>query len=271
WGTAVKWEVVVCGWASAGGHGNVSSGCCRGGDVVVRMAAGVVVLAVGDRRSSEGRRKSSGGAWRRWVVDWIDRVTGNIFGFAGKTFRRRRPEMVAESGGWPAAAGNDGRGREARDRGFSKFHRGGGGQSATHSPTTAAAAAGKAAVVAAVVVAVVLDLWMVVRGSGEVADGVVVHGDSRRRRRHHPDTHRLTGGGGATLNLFGARERIESLSPTGGGLVVAPPPACCHVGGVGVEHHSPTRCLDCGGVGGVVAVAAEKVGDGGGTTPIPTA
>nr|GFA37955.1 hypothetical protein [Tanacetum cinerariifolium] len=43
------WEVVVCGWASAGGHGNVSSGCCHGGDVVVRMAAGVVVLAVGDR------------------------------------------------------------------------------------------------------------------------------------------------------------------------------------------------------------------------------
>nr|GFB64198.1 hypothetical protein [Tanacetum cinerariifolium] len=39
-------------------------------------------------------------------------------------------------------------------------------------------AAGKAAAVAAVVVAVVLDLWMVVRGSGEVADGVVVHGDS---------------------------------------------------------------------------------------------
>nr|GFB54651.1 hypothetical protein [Tanacetum cinerariifolium]GFB66502.1 hypothetical protein [Tanacetum cinerariifolium] len=53
WGTAVKWEVVVCGWESAGGHGNVGSGCCHGGDVVVRMAAGVVVLVVGDRRSSE--------------------------------------------------------------------------------------------------------------------------------------------------------------------------------------------------------------------------
>nr|GEX53664.1 hypothetical protein [Tanacetum cinerariifolium] len=36
-----------------GGHGNVGTGCCHGGDVVVRMAAGVVVLAVGDRRSSE--------------------------------------------------------------------------------------------------------------------------------------------------------------------------------------------------------------------------
>nr|GEW65604.1 hypothetical protein [Tanacetum cinerariifolium] len=48
-------------------------------------------------------------------------------------------------------------------------------------PQPATAAAGKAVAVV-VVPAVVVDLWMVVRGSGEVADGMVVHGDSGVRR-----------------------------------------------------------------------------------------
>nr|GEY56904.1 reverse transcriptase domain-containing protein [Tanacetum cinerariifolium] len=70
------------------------------GGSVVRMAAGVVVLALGRRRLLE--------KWRRVtesdVGDRIDRVTGNIFWgspetLAGKVFRRRRcggcrPEVV---------------------------------------------------------------------------------------------------------------------------------------------------------------------------------
>nr|GEZ09030.1 hypothetical protein [Tanacetum cinerariifolium] len=84
-----------------GGHDNVGSGYCHGGDVVVRMA--------GQRRwcwlwVTGGRRKSGGGTWRQWVVDWIDPVTENIFGFVGKSSRKTFP---AAAGGrrwwWPPA------------------------------------------------------------------------------------------------------------------------------------------------------------------------
>nr|GEV00362.1 Gag-Pol polyprotein [Tanacetum cinerariifolium] len=66
-----------------------------------RMAAGVVVLVVGDRRSSEVAEKvaapevDGGRVAARGVKDPVDREAGSIFGFAGKVFRRRRwPEMV---------------------------------------------------------------------------------------------------------------------------------------------------------------------------------
>nr|GEW59167.1 glycolipid transfer protein domain-containing protein [Tanacetum cinerariifolium] len=83
-------------------RGVAAGGCCHGGDVVVRMA--------GQRRwcwlwVTGGRRKSGGGAWRRWVVDWIDRVTGNIFGFAKKSRRKTFPAAAAgREWWWPAAA-----------------------------------------------------------------------------------------------------------------------------------------------------------------------
>nr|GEV88040.1 hypothetical protein [Tanacetum cinerariifolium] len=83
-----------------GGYGGGGGGWCYWfrrwcvyGDVAVRMAAGVVVLAVGDRRSSKVAGKVA-------VVDWIDRVTGNIFGFTEKS-RRKTFSAAAAGGGWP--------------------------------------------------------------------------------------------------------------------------------------------------------------------------
>nr|GEZ44501.1 hypothetical protein [Tanacetum cinerariifolium] len=74
-------------------------GCrgCRGGcddyDVVVVgwSAAAMVVPTV------EG---GSGGAWRQWVVNQIDRETGSVFGFAKKVRRKTFP-AAATGGGWP--------------------------------------------------------------------------------------------------------------------------------------------------------------------------
>nr|GEX93737.1 hypothetical protein [Tanacetum cinerariifolium] len=61
--------VLGCWWVCGVRRSDVvTSGCCHGGDVVVRMAAGVVGLAVGDRRSSEVAEKvaavhGDGGWW----------------------------------------------------------------------------------------------------------------------------------------------------------------------------------------------------------------
>nr|GEW23274.1 hypothetical protein [Tanacetum cinerariifolium] len=60
----------------------------RGDDVAVPVAAmAIVVVAAANK---------GGGAWRRWVVDLIDRDTGNHFGVRRKTF------LTATVGGvWP--------------------------------------------------------------------------------------------------------------------------------------------------------------------------
>nr|GFB69622.1 hypothetical protein [Tanacetum cinerariifolium] len=65
----------------------------------------------GDRKKFSG-----GGAWRRWVVDLVDRDTRNHFGVRRKISPKNfsgggsRPEMVAGGGGgWPAAGEEGGR------------------------------------------------------------------------------------------------------------------------------------------------------------------
>nr|GEY24105.1 hypothetical protein [Tanacetum cinerariifolium] len=67
-----------------------------GGDVVVIVAAAA---------------NKGGGAWRRWVVDLIDRDTGSHF----EVRRKRSPEKFSGGGGgWSAAAENDGRDGELK-------------------------------------------------------------------------------------------------------------------------------------------------------------
>nr|GEZ02909.1 hypothetical protein [Tanacetum cinerariifolium] len=70
-----------------------------GDDVAVTMAAMATVVAAAANKG--------GGAWRRWVVDLIDRDTGSHFGVRRKLSSENffdggsRRRVAGSGGGWP--------------------------------------------------------------------------------------------------------------------------------------------------------------------------
>nr|GEY27742.1 hypothetical protein [Tanacetum cinerariifolium] len=91
-------------------------GACGDEMVVGRLwgviGGGVIAVTVAVACGSEAAAmvEKGGGAWRRWVVDWIDRDTGNIFGVRRKSSPENfsggssRPEKVL-AGRRPAGGG----------------------------------------------------------------------------------------------------------------------------------------------------------------------